>query len=275
LFVALALSLATAGEAGATISYVSDSSGVAANTPDDVASPCPAGTRVVGGGAHLNGTNLETEIATSLPYDGGDGDDKPDDGWYAIGNAGPSADTITASAQCSNTGRLKYVASKRKSLDGRRTAKAECPDGYRVVGGGAGIGIASSSTLIRMASSVPRGVGTPSKKDDGWSGTIDNATAGSPKMRTRAICARGVGTSGWSVSNGSPVFANNTQDQLTTNDCNPGHALTSGGGEVIGRPSGAAIATLEQIDTDQWQTWFNNQSGFAQRMSVVSVCAGL
>lgn len=267
------LAFGAVGQASAIVFYAESDAPIAANTADDAGVECPFGSHALGGGAFLSGTDLETEIESSVPYDSGDGNHDPDNGWAVVGNAGANADVLEAHVYCSDKGPFKYVKASQR-VSARETEKAHCPNGTRVVGGGVGVPIEEASPLIRMVASEPLGLGTPSKSDDGWRGSIDNASAGFPKMTTWAVCAHGAKTKGFTSSNGIPVFANNTQDSLTTPACpENGYIVTGGGGHVQGTPGGTEIATLyPRYEDNAWRTYFNNESGFAQQMSVTSVC---
>ena len=64
--------------------------------------PCPSGTHVLGGG-HYNGGGFSDVIgAHSYPYDGGDSDSKPDDGWAANLGAFNGSYPVTMYAMCAN-----------------------------------------------------------------------------------------------------------------------------------------------------------------------------
>ena len=78
-----AIPKATAGGGGG-LHYVRDSRPVRANSQATEVVHCPAGTRLVGGGAEgtafFSGGSGQM-LNTSAPFDSGDGNDKPDDGW--------------------------------------------------------------------------------------------------------------------------------------------------------------------------------------------------
>lgn len=66
-----------------------------------VKAKCPAGTRVASGGAGLNGAASDSHLDSSYPFDGSDGDSKPDDGWKARAfNAASSRARLSLSVQC-------------------------------------------------------------------------------------------------------------------------------------------------------------------------------
>jgi hypothetical protein len=272
--------LTLVGEASAALpEYVQNSNPVAADQSSEAFATCPAGTRVVGGGAFLSGTSLETEIKSSAPYDGvSDNDTHPDDGWGAAGNAGPSQETLTAHAICSERRHIRYASAKRKVGFGKeRSATAECPRGTVAISGGIKAPH-NALTQIRLMSSERAGARR-------WTGRVVNDTLGNIKMRAWAICAD-VKTRTASAFNGVPVFLDNTQDSMTTPACSTGpkYAVTGIAAAVINTPSGTEIATLIPVDLDAdadpspndgAKAWFNNQSGGSQQMSVAAICARL
>ncbi len=55
---------------------------------------CPKGTKVSSGGVLITGTNDALEVASSAPWDSGDGNSTPDNGWHGVAN-----NDISGSAQ--------------------------------------------------------------------------------------------------------------------------------------------------------------------------------
>jgi hypothetical protein len=79
-----AIPMATAGGGGGGLHYVRDSRPVIANSQATEVVHCPAGTRLVGGGAEgtafFSGGSGQM-LNTSAPFDDSDQNGKPDDGW--------------------------------------------------------------------------------------------------------------------------------------------------------------------------------------------------
>jgi hypothetical protein len=280
---AFALATPAAGHA-ASVSYAEHSTGVAANTADEVFVPCELG-KAVGGGVYMSGSSLETEVRSSAPYDSqSDADRKPDDGWSGIGNAGPGDETITGFAICVKGARLRYEKDSKVVEGGRRPrTTAQCDRGWEVVGGGVETAFGNDSPEIVLVRSYEKGASDGVSGNDGWSGIVFNGSNGGPvKATTWATCAKGVKLRKNTSSEGFPTFPNNTQDYMETPACSDGFRLTGGGGVIIGAPAGTEIATLEPRDTgddgdsvrdNAWRTWFNNESGAAQQRSVFALCS--
>jgi hypothetical protein len=104
------------------------------NAVSTVEAPCPDGFKVTGGGAFSNGDYQETRIQDSYPFDGPDGNAKPDDGWRAtIWNTSSQFRNIEAQAICAKA-KMKYVTAINPS--GNFGKRAKCPKGSSVSGGG-------------------------------------------------------------------------------------------------------------------------------------------
>jgi hypothetical protein len=62
---------------------------------------CPTDEHVVGGGARTSGPENRSRLVATVPYDGNDADDVPDDGWRVrVYNVGGAAKQVTAYAVC-------------------------------------------------------------------------------------------------------------------------------------------------------------------------------
>lgn len=59
---------------------------VAINTQASATVSCPKHSHVIGGGSHTKPHSTDSEVADSFPFDGPDGDTKPDDGWEVDAN---------------------------------------------------------------------------------------------------------------------------------------------------------------------------------------------
>jgi hypothetical protein len=243
--------LAAAPAGAATISsggfdYVSKRYTPEPNAVTTLKAPCPAGTHVWGGGHYNDGVFAEAVPRHSYPYDAGDADSKPDDGWAAQVSgiegvafwmyatcAAPTPDyqsgSITAGAQTRTNGvvdcepgteaveggtrghrnvyevlggpglgelhwafgldnytddpreirvfavcveRRVFSSSANQTVQPRTQAgrSVECPDGTRVVGGGAGHGASYLDAVV--AATRPQGFGPGAA--DSWQVYMDN-----------------------------------------------------------------------------------------------------
>jgi hypothetical protein len=249
---------------------------VDANSTRGQTAYCPAGMKAVGGGVLMSGSSLETEIISSVPYDGpnADNDTRPDDSWFGGGSAGPTNETLTTHVICATSGRIRYVVAKKELRSGKAgAAKATCPSGTNAISGGVDAWDITFSSDAVLTRSVPVG-------KEQWAGSAYNGSTQKLNLKVWAVCAD-VKTRKQYTYNGTPVFLNNTQDHLETNACsNDKYSVTGLGAEVIGTPFGTEIASLIPTDLDAdtarddgTKAWFNNQSGAPQRMRVTAVCA--
>ena len=79
--------------------------GIGADTADTATVMCAPTRHVIGGGGRMGGPIAQGSLAASLPVDGSDGDQIPDDGWRVVGyNHGGAAKALTAYALCVKKG---------------------------------------------------------------------------------------------------------------------------------------------------------------------------
>jgi hypothetical protein len=150
---------------------------------------CSSGS-VVGGGGRPIGSSDDWELNTSYPVDGGDEDAVPDDAWRSHynytghGDGGLLVDAVClgGAAPTYRTGTVMVPGST------SRTAKAACPAGTHVLGGGAYIG--GSVGDARVSATRPfdsKDSGTV--PDDGWLVTYTNTSAATALTATaHAFC---------------------------------------------------------------------------------------
>jgi hypothetical protein len=158
------------GNAGG-ISYYSDfhtSTGLFTLTAD-----CEnGGERVLGGGTQ------GPFFTRTEPFDDEDNNKRPDDGWtfQFDGGSGGGA-SATVNAMCSGD-RPAYVTKRKRIEPGEtRVAKAGCPSGTRVVGGG-GVIPPAMRGATRINSTFPYDAGdTDTKRDDGWAVRVEDSEA--------------------------------------------------------------------------------------------------
>jgi hypothetical protein len=153
---------------------------------------CTGGRHVVGGGL-VNSGGFYTDLNSTYPTDNSDSGSAPDNGWkvYIANNTG-SAHKVTVFAVCSHTEPV-YRSTTVPSPAGRNaSAKAMCPGGRHVTGGG----VHSSKHIMQMLvlSSFPvDGPDGDSIHDDGWKAKVDNITHSSlnDTIEVFAICSQG------------------------------------------------------------------------------------
>ncbi|MFN8621850.1 MAG: hypothetical protein U0869_14050 [Chloroflexota bacterium] len=152
---------------------------------------CRAGTSATGGGAAIIGGTHSDEVTSSEPTDGPDADRDPDDGWYgSAGNGSGQATKLRVWVVCAGRGTYHVVHSVRRVIprDSAATARATCPPGTRVTGGGEDIDRGGSK--FEDHDSFPfDGPDTDTDPDDGWQATGYNESSAGPRHLTVwAIC---------------------------------------------------------------------------------------
>ncbi len=146
------------------------------------------GYHAVGGGGLIAPSQSWTN--SSHPYDGGDTDKRPDDGWTLrvfdpVGGIGG----FVIEAICMRGAHLAYEKKRATGLDAGEAAsrRAGCGRGRHVLGGG--LRISGPQDEARAASSFPfDGKDRHKVPDDGWKSTGYNLSGGSKALTTFAIC---------------------------------------------------------------------------------------
>lgn len=148
---------------------------------------CPAGSHVVSGGSDV----YRGRVPVSVPFDSGDGDRLPDDGWrIRARNDEGSAFDLTVHAVCllGPVSDLRYRVARGKAKAGKaRTLVASCRDDA-VVGGG--VAISGSTAKHFIHSNRPRDAASDanSTPDDLWQATAVNDSTRQSKVAVYAIC---------------------------------------------------------------------------------------
>jgi hypothetical protein len=233
---------------------------------------CPRGTVVTGGGVYLTGGTPADEVASSAPYDGGDRDGRPDDGWFAEVNSGAPGGTMTTYAVCAPF-LVTYVSRTATVAPGKRqSATASCPAGETVIGGGARTGGTSRKTTL--------GATTHAAFFRAWRGSANNGTGRAIEVTAIAVCMRIPTPVGVLTSDGGAVGVGRTSHLDLGCQVNGGRHPTGGGSSVSGGLLGEIAGTRpvddgsdgDTIPDDAWETWVNNESGGDLTVRTSSVC---
>jgi hypothetical protein len=148
---------------------------------------CPKGTSVTGGGLSSD-SNLEY-ILISAPYDGGDADSNPDDGWEAslVTGVGQPDRELRALAFCSANFKLAYRSDSDADVTDVGHAEADCPEKAAITGGG--ISISGGDGAFLNASHPLDGTDAGQAPDDSWEGNA-GVTSGNRTVDVYAICRK-------------------------------------------------------------------------------------
>ena len=191
---------------------------------------CAKGTHVFGGGVSANAGGQA--LVASFPFDGADGDKKPDDGWRVkVDNRG-AATTARVAAVCGERLPTYRTRSFTAAPSDETTSSAICKAGH-VTGGGVDFAPPQGHGLIN--DTFP---GAPGE----WAVFVDNYTSHALPAKAYATCAQGqFRTVGGPFS---PVAPFGVQD--VSAKCPGGKQATGGGvlneansGRTITRPASA------------------------------------
>ena len=159
-------------------------------TSDANSVECPSGLLALGGGVRTIGDPTTWFVNSLDPLDTADMDSVPEDGWrayVAYGAAVPSSFLVDVTCgEDLPEYRSKSVSLPVSAVDGLK-AKAKCPAGTRVTGGG---GFISGTTLqAHIVASKPIDLRDGDKApDDGWKVFARNNTGADKTLTVHAIC---------------------------------------------------------------------------------------
>jgi hypothetical protein len=234
--------------------------------------PCPSGMQVVGGGAYTDGATLEDEVAESAPYDSRDDGKKPDDGWRAAINAGPSEQQMHAYAVCSDSLKLTYKSRPAgPASGGGGYGESPCPNGTKAVGGG--------MTVKGNNTNAPLKNSRPILDGGAWASMSIFMMSPETEGVAYSICADSDKIQ--HVTDGA-MQASQTQLEVVVS-CPEGTRVIGGGGGG-GSFDSLELASLNPEDGDDdnsksddgWAVWTNNESNDAASaaVSAYAVCLG-
>jgi hypothetical protein len=135
---------------------------------------CPGKTRVVSGGLSADAAPSAFTF-NGVPYDDGDGNGKPDDGWRLTGtNYRAGKVKIEGEAVCTKKLKPSYPAESEKvGANSQSQVSVDCPGDRAAVGGG-------MTGRVGMNSSYPSG--------DTWGMYADNYTNKKQTVESIAVC---------------------------------------------------------------------------------------
>jgi hypothetical protein len=162
------------------------------NTEKGADAMCKPSETVVGGGAFTSADfSGEMEINSTGPIDGGDPDQRPDDGWRGVGNndEDPGAETqgLTTSAVCDrkhDSSHIHYTTRETTIADASVEGRlVRCRPGRRLIGGGitARSSYAEGVYVTTTAPMEPRAWG-------GFAENYDTPDDDKAKIEITAIC---------------------------------------------------------------------------------------
>jgi hypothetical protein len=143
-------------------------------TSESLSVECPGNTRVVSAGL-TSDAGFDRFTYNGTPYDDGDRDGKPDDGWRFTGtNYAPGKVKFQGEAVCTKKLKPSYpTESEKLSAQSQSSVGVDCPGSRVAVGGG-------MSGRVGMNSSFPSA--------DSWGMFADNYTNKKQEVRSFAVC---------------------------------------------------------------------------------------
>ena len=236
-----------------------------------IAAGCPADQRITGGGAALDGDPSNAEL-TLIGSDSISPEVSAKNGFGGRAEIIGSGQTLTIFAICTKTGgiNLRSKAQKDSPLPGDLvTAKAKCPRGTSVLGGG----VRAETTPELMLASAPFDSKDPGlKPDDGWTVRLENGQ-GINDIFAIAICSKKL----------KPHYATNSTptgsgELVRTAACDQDEAVVGGGGAVTGDADAylnathpADISDADTTPSDGWRSVAYVDAG-AQALTSYAIC---
>ena len=231
---------------------------------------CPNDTKVTGGGIQIIGGNTATGIRSSAPFDDGDSNEKPDDGWTGTAVSRSAGNKkIIALAVCSRTGRFSYVVDEGLMGPNQTSADAVCPTGEPLAGGGVRLLTskkAENEGLV-AAKMVP--------SEGGFYAVGNNQTNALGYIESYAICAN---SGSYEYVEREDTAPDGAQFGVAS-PCPNGTKVTSGGVEPVSTSVAVEVARVfpyrdgGQLPDDGWQSDINNNNtGAPVDFSTWAVC---
>ena len=251
------------GQAMAGNSVVSDDGGykyvrapfeIAPGTTKTFTASCPGRTRVLAGGATQFGDFGDAYLSSSYPFDGGDADEAPDDGWKTKVTSFDAYVDGGLHAICARTD-IAY-RSHRYEIQPMISATDEtvaCPQGDAIVHGGF-----KGPTSVRPGSSFPIDNGS----SDFWGLRPENVSDQGRSITGYAVCAGKLDVT--YVSSASGPIATNTR-AIIEPQCPGGAPNVVGGGPTGTGEFGAIRLAVNAPDafaqplSDEWTTYLENE----------------
>lgn len=266
------------GQPGLQLSYVQRAVTMAAGQDGDITAGCPAGSKLLGGGAYFSAPALQGFLSSSGPVRGA-----PDTGWYAAGfNGSTSGQTLYAHAVCGTLAGLDvaYVEQEKDVPRGSSNfVEPACPPNTTLTGGGTSLrGAPIEQGRLTQSAARPVGSGIPNQ---GWVSWTRNLSSTSQTMRSTAICVV------------SPVLdvtydtgraqVGERQQAFALARCPEGRRALGGGTFVTGGQDGLHLNTSSgtpagdlSLEPDEgWQGWPGNNAGGTRTIYVSVACVAV
>jgi hypothetical protein len=262
---ALAAALSVPSIAQATIersggySYVVKGERLGAGKGATLAAPCPENTVVLGGGGYNTGGVDTAVIRHAYPYDAGDKDKKPDDGWKVRWTSKAEV-KITSYAICGDVNVRYERVTTRLNAGALFDGGPLCGENRFAISGGSSGPVRATSTKTFTAFS-PRH----------WRTVVEQEEGPEAKIYDYAVCSKQEPM----ITTATEGLPAGTQQGNTTN-CPAGFRIV-GGGALSTTPAGGSnlqvlIAATRPLGVDGWEAYYDNYSATEYAYSVQAIC---
>jgi hypothetical protein len=172
------------GESVPGLSYPRTKKDTPARSRTTASVDCGPGTQVVSGGVKAAGPYGSQYPVRSFPFDDGDADSAPNDGWrVSVDNKSNKDRKMKAYAVCTTSGGISYWFSDGTAMKRARAHdQTDCMAGQYVLGGGIDHDIDFGNARL-VASRFPAMIGP-----DAWITEVDNLSNRNRDTLTYAIC---------------------------------------------------------------------------------------
>jgi hypothetical protein len=229
-----------------------------AGTQSSGTAACPAGTKLVGGGAVISSTSLSENLNSSIPSSDGLT-------WRVyVNNSSATNGTFRVYAVCvKSVGKYAVVTGTGLSnpAGAQTSATVTCPKNTFPLGGG---GFSSSgSTLVNLNSSIPL--------SSGWRVDVNNASTGTNTATAYAVC--GKKKTGYAQVSGTASTVNPSSQGSASVTCPAGTLVLSGGSFSSAGSTLVNLNSTLPTSTATWQSYESNGSTSSSSVTAYAVCA--
>ena len=192
-----------------------------------VSAKCPGNTHVLGGGGESGGGFGDTFISSSFPFDGGDPDSRPDDGWKVTHSSFDDFREIYATAVCA---RLMPTYRKQEfevTSEAALEVAVPCGNERNILHGGL-----RGSPAVQPVASYPHDGGVT---NDAWRLSVHNVAGKTRSFIAHAICSDELPVIYVSTAHEADPLAQDYGDA----SCPVNAPNAIGGGPVISPPFGS------------------------------------
>ena len=150
---------------------------------------CPKSQHVMGGGAAIFDATTDARLNSTYPFDSGDKDKAPDDGWKARGvNLVGSQHAFDVYALCTKR-KLTYKQDKLpQGGPGTSGHTVFCPESKHVLSGGVKVTGPGYEAVLHYLRPQDTSADANAVPDDGWLANVGNQSGGLKDVTAFVVC---------------------------------------------------------------------------------------